>query len=63
MIANGYPYKDTGYAILEEGEINPSNYEFIVHHYLVARPDGSQEPGTYTMDEAKAKIEFLMAQK
>ncbi len=61
MIANGYPYGDQGYVILEEGEINPANYGFVIHHHLVSHPDGSQEPGTYTMDEAKVKIDQLMA--
>ncbi len=63
MIANGYPYGDKGYVILEEGEINPESYGFVIHHYLVSHPDGSLESGTYTMDEAKAKIDQLMAQK
>ncbi len=63
MIANGHPYGGKGYVILEEGEINPTNYGFVIHHYLVSHPDGSQEPGTYTMDEAKAKIDQLMMQR
>ena len=60
MIANGHPYGDKGYVILEEGEINPETYAFNVHHYLVVYPDGTQESGTFTMDEAKEKIDHLM---
>ena len=62
MIANGYPYGGRGYVILEEGEINPDNYAFVVHHYLVSHPDGSQEEGAFTMDEAKARIDQLMSE-
>ncbi|OUS32099.1 hypothetical protein A9Q99_01445 [Gammaproteobacteria bacterium 45_16_T64] len=63
MIANGFSYGGTGYVILEEGEIDPATYGFIVKHYLVSRPDGSTEPGAYSLEEAKAKIDTLMKTK
>lgn len=62
MIGCGIAWGKSGYSILEEGELNRETWALDIHHYLVARPDGSTVPGRYTLEEAKAKIEALEAQ-
>ncbi len=56
MIGNGYPYGDTGFVILEEGEINPASLSLDVHHYLVVKPDGAQVSGCFSFVEAQDYI-------
>ena len=59
MIGNAITWGETGYSILEEGELNRDTWALDVHHYLIARPNGDPVPGRYTLEEAKAKIEAL----
>ena len=56
MIGNGYPYGNTGYVILEEGEINPSTLQLDVRHYLVVQPNGEQVSGNFSFVEAQQFI-------
>lgn len=61
MIGNRYAQGDSGYSILEEGDIDPATWQLKVAHYLVCRPDGSQLPGAFTWEEACRRIEELEA--
>ncbi len=59
MIGNALAWGRTGYSILEEGELNRETWALDIHHYLIAKPNGDNLSGRYTLDEAKAKIDAL----
>ena len=59
MIGNAQAWGRTGYSILEEGELNRETWALDIHHYLIAKPNGDNLPGRYTLEEAKAKIDAL----
>ncbi|EKF75286.1 hypothetical protein A11A3_04880 [Alcanivorax hongdengensis A-11-3] len=61
MIGSALAWGKTGYTIIEEGELNRQTWALDVHHYLIARPNGQPVAGTYTLEEAKARIEALEA--
>lgn len=59
MIGNAIGWGQSGYSIIEEGELNRQTWALDIHHYLIAKPNGDNLPGRYTLEEAKAKIEAL----
>ena len=61
MIGNAIAWGQSGYSIIEEGELNRQTWALDVHHYLVARPNGQNLPGRFSLEEAKRKIEALEA--
>lgn len=62
MIGNRYGVADTGYTVLEEGEINRQTLQLDVQHYLVCRPDGDVLSRTFARrDEAEAYALSLAA--
>ena len=63
MIGNAFAWGQTGYSILEEGELNRETWALDIHHYLIARPDGENLPGRFTLEQAKAKIEAIEAEE
>ena len=57
MIGNSYPYKDSGYSILEKGEINPRTFELDISVWVVC-DRGGEELGEFPdRDSAEAFIE------
>lgn len=61
MIGNGYPYGQSGYVILEEGEINPATLQLDVRHYLVVKPSGEQVSGNFSFADAQQYIREVEA--
>ena len=61
MIGNVFPFKDTGYSILEEGEIKDKTFELIVNRYLLADAQGNVIGDASNMAEAKLKLEKIIA--
>lgn len=53
MIGQAWPVADTGYSILEIGEINRQTLQLDVQAYLVADPRGNILPETHA-DRASA---------
>ncbi len=63
MIGNAIVWGQSGYSIIEEGELNRQTWALDVHHYLIAKPSGQAVPGRFTLEQAKAKIEALEAEE
>ncbi|MDX1804040.1 MAG: hypothetical protein R3292_08155 [Alcanivorax sp.] len=61
MIGCAIAWGESGYSIIEEGELNRQTWALDIHHYLIARPNGQTLPGTFTLAEAKKHIEALEA--
>ena len=61
MIGNAIPYLDSGFSILEEGSINPSNYSFEVQRYLMVDPQGHRLGSAPSLEQAKAELERHLA--
>ncbi len=59
MIGNRISWGETGYTILEEGDINRHTLQLDVHHYLVCRPNGEMLEDRFSLQAAKAEIERL----
>ncbi|MEQ3636714.1 hypothetical protein [Alcanivorax sp.] len=59
MIGNAFAWGENGYSIIEEGELNRQTWALDVKHYLIAKPSGEPLPGTFSLEEAKARIELL----
>ncbi len=53
MIGNSYRYRDTGYSILEEGDLAPPSYQLRVTRYLIANPNGDVIANADTMGQAR----------
>lgn len=64
MIANAIPYKDSGYTILEEGEISRTTYSFSLSHYLITDRQGETLPGKFpSLSEAEDAIQTILDQQ
>ncbi|MBQ0754341.1 MAG: hypothetical protein KBT87_03685 [Gammaproteobacteria bacterium] len=61
MIGNHLAWGNSGYTILEEGELDRQTFQLRVAHYLVCMPTGQALEGIFTFDEAKREIERLEA--
>jgi len=48
MIGNAISWGQSGYSIIEEGELNRQTWALDVHHYLIAKPNGQPVPGKFT---------------
>lgn len=59
MIGNRLSHGETGYTILEEGELDRQSFQLRASHYLICRPNGETLDGTYTLEQAQAEIERL----
>ena len=58
MIGNVFPWGETGYTILEEGELDPASHSLRVRHYLVADRQGETLPQRFpSLEVARAYIE------
>lgn len=53
MIGQVWPVADTGYSILESGEINRQTLQLDVQAYLIADPRGNTQAKSYA-DQATA---------
>ena len=63
MIGNGYPYRDTGFVIVEEGVIDPATFQLVVHQYRVLDKYGEvSAAGFVTFKDAQEFIEELIAE-
>lgn len=61
MIGNAYPFKDTGYSVLEEGEIMDKTFELQVFRYLLVDIEGNVIGQASDLREAELKLEKLIA--
>lgn len=61
MIGNQLAWGDSGYTILEEGELDRESVQLRVTHYLVCMPSGEALDDVFTLNEAKREIERLEA--
>lgn len=58
MIGNAIAWGQTGYTIIEEGQLQRETLQLRVDHYIVAGPDGRPLPGRFPrLEAAKAFIE------
>lgn len=40
MIGNAFAWGETGYSIVEEGDLNPATLSLTIHHYRVVNRKG-----------------------
>ncbi|MEY1661748.1 hypothetical protein [Isoalcanivorax beigongshangi] len=60
MIGNVYPWGQSGFTILEEGELDPATHSLRVRHYLVADRSGEPIDQLFpSLEVARAYIEDL----
>jgi hypothetical protein len=57
MIGDRFAWGESGYTILEEGEIDAATLRLNVSHYLVCLPSGEALEGHFTLDQARREIE------
>lgn len=61
VIGNAYPYLDTGYLVVEEGDIDALSWQLVVHQYRVLDKYGALvRDGFSTRDEAGRFIEEVL---
>ena len=63
MIGNSFPYLDSGYSILEQGDLDPSTFQLKVSSYLVADRGGDTIAEFPTKAEAEAYLQNLLTEK
>lgn len=62
MIGNAWPVGDTGYSVLEWGELDRQTFSLRVIAYIVVDRHGDQQPGFHaTRGEAEAAARELAA--
>ncbi len=52
MIGNAYPVANTGYSVLEWGELDRATFSLLIKAWLVALPNGQTLPTQYVSREA-----------
>lgn len=57
MVGDGHAYFDTGYSVLEEGDINPRSLCLEVRRFLIVDPDGETIGVAKTLIEAEQFLE------
>lgn len=63
MIGNRYSHGETGFTILEEGDMDRQTLQLRVRHYLICRPDGEALPDTFPdLDAARREIDRVEAE-
>lgn len=60
MIGNAYPYKETGYSILEQGDIDAQSLQLKIYNYIVVDPHGSQIAEVADIAAAEQLIDSLL---
>lgn len=64
MIGHAYPVADTGYSVLEEGQLNPSTLSLEVTAYRIATPRGDLLEASYSsLDEAILAAQCLVSEQ
>jgi len=63
MIGNAYPFRDTGFSILEEGDLNPATLSLDVKRYLVMDRQAKQVEQFSTRAQAELFLENYFAQR
>jgi len=58
MIGNAYAIAQTGYSVLESGELDRATFQLVVTSWLVALPNGETLPGSFASREAAEKAAF-----
>jgi len=61
MIGNAFPYKDTGYVILERGDLNKSSQSFELKGYMITDRNGEIVAEVLSFEEAEAYLEQYFA--
>ncbi len=56
MIGNAYPFKDTGYSIVEEGTIQNETLKLRVEKFFLVDPQGQVIGEARNLAEAKDKL-------
>ncbi|PCI43281.1 MAG: hypothetical protein COB51_11755 [Moraxellaceae bacterium] len=60
MVGNGHPYLETGYSMLEEGEVNAQSLRFELRRYLIVDPDGETIGTAKTLLQAQSFLKNLL---
>ncbi len=55
MIGNAWPVADTGYSVLEWGELDRQTFSLRITAYIVVDPRGNQQPGFHA-SRAEAEV-------
>lgn len=64
MIGNAYPWGQTGFSIVEEGELDASTLSLKIQHYRVVNRKGEMlEEKFASLEEARTFIEAQEAEK
>ena len=58
MIGNAYTVAETGYSVLESGELDRATFQLVVDSWLVALPNGKTLPESFASREAAEKAAF-----
>ena len=54
MVGNGHQYLETGYSMLEEGDINAQSLSFELKRYLIVDPTGETIGSAKTLSQAQS---------
>lgn len=60
MIGNAFPYKDTGYSILEQGDLDQATFQLKVNSYLATDRNGDTLAECSTLEEAENFLADLL---
>lgn len=62
MIGNAWPVGDTGYSVLEWGDLDRQSFCLRITAWVVVDPRGEQQPGFHaTRAAAEAAVQALLA--
>jgi len=66
MIGNAYAVAETGYSVLESGELDRATFQLVVESWLVALPNGKTLPESFAKPRSgleKDSFLHIFAQK
>lgn len=58
MIGNAYPVAETGYSVLESGQLDRATFQLVITSWLVALPGGETLPELFSSREVAEKAAF-----
>lgn len=63
MIGNAFPYKNTGYSILEQGDLDSASMQLKVKSYLAVDRSGGTLAEFPTLEEAQNYLANLLGEE